>query len=227
MSARSLSPLRTCRGFSLLELLCTIAIMSMMGGAIALAVPGFRSTYERRAAVDNVMNTLEQARVAALQAGENVHVIFARPKDGASGSDAMIVVGDSPLGAATTGNIFYTKWIRLPKDVRFRGDADTLGIGTLPDGITAAALPQLPSLTGDMDYSGVTFNSTGQVTFPASGNLTMALYEGTRTGGGTDMAAGASAKATQGLSDSGLYEVIRIARYSGRARADVGTLQYK
>ena len=212
------------RGFSVLELLCVVGIMSMLTTVIAMAVPGFRSVYARKDAVDTVMNTLENARVAALQAGEDVSVIFARPQDGASGGDAMMVVGTPPLGSVSTNAVFYTKWIYLPKGIRFHGANDTL-TGTSdsqPAGISPSALPPL---TGSPDYSTVTFNSTGQVASPATGNLTMALYEGTRAGGGVEQATGATAKATQGLSVSGLYEVIRIARYSGRARVDIGTLQ--
>ncbi len=214
------------RGFTLIELLCVVGIMSMMMGAIVMAIPGFRSTYARKEAIDDVMGTLEQARVAALQAGENVTVIFARPQNGTQGDDAMLVVGTPPLGSPSTASVFYTKWIYLPKGVRFRGETGTL-TGTTdnqPAGIDPSALPPL---TGNPTYSTVTFNSTGQVTSPASGNLTMALYEGTRTSGTAEQATGASAKATQGLADSGLYDVIRIARYSGRARVDMDTLQNK
>lgn len=214
--------------FSLIELLTVMAIMGLMVGVAIPAVSGFGSTYKRKQTTSLVMNTLDQARVAALRSGENVHVVFVRPPDGV---DAMIVVGEQPLGSAQSGNILHTRWIKLPEGIRFRGASDTVVGGDLPQSVKSS-LNDLQNQWGQTysglpssSYSGVTFNSAGQVEFPSSGNLTLAIYEGTRSAGGAESAAGATAQSTQNLSESGLYEVIRLSRFTGRPRLDVANLQ--
>jgi prepilin-type N-terminal cleavage/methylation domain-containing protein len=214
--------------FSLIELLTVMAVMGIMVGVAIPAVSGFGSAYKRKQTTSLVMNTLDQARVAALRSGENVHVIFVRPPDGV---DAMIVVGDQPLGSGQSDSVLHTRWIKLPEGIRFRGAVDTVAGGDLPHAVKASfndlqrqwgqTYSGLPSSA----YFGVTFNSAGQVEFPSTGNLTLGIYEGTRSAGGAESAAGATAQSTQNLSESGLYEVIRLSRFTGRPRLDVASLQ--
>lgn len=220
------------RGFTLVELLSVLVIMLVLGSLSLPAIQGARSTYDRKTAVDLVLSTIEQARVASLQSGENTYVILALAGDSGVSPDALIVAGDPPLGAGT-GEVFYTHWIRLPLNVRFRSSTGTLvTTNTLPTGWSNS---MLPPISGNPTYASFTFNSTGTISSPASGSgpnggLDLALYEGTRAsshGHSTETALGASAAATDKLSDSGLYDVIRLSRYTGRSWADVSTLEQK
>jgi len=216
--------------FSLIELLTVMAVVGLMVGMLVPAVSGFGSTYKRKQSTSLVMNTLDQARVAAMRSGENVHVVFARPQGG-TGEDAMIVVGDQPLGSTNSGSILHTRWIKLPEGIRFRGAAGTVAGGDLPQQVSTT----LGTLQGQWGqsysglpvsaYSGITFNSAGQVEYPPNANLVLALFEGTRSSGGTEAATGGSAQSTENLSDSGLYEVIRLSRFTGRPRLEVADLQ--
>lgn len=215
---------RNFQGFTLIELLTVLAIMAILVGLSIPAISGARSTSNRKTAVGIVMSTLEQARVAGLRSGENVYVILARSTDSGRSPDALIVVGDPPLGSPATGKTFYTHWIRLPFNIRFRSSLDTLVINPMPSGVTEA---MLPPINGNPIFSGFTFSSTGTLVYPANGGLDVALYEGIREAGGTEKALGASALATEGLSDAGLYEVIRLSRYTGRSWMDVSTLSQK
>jgi len=236
--------LRSGRGFTLVELLTVLGIMAILFGMTVSAIPGFRSTYNRKSAVDNIMSTIEQARIAALQSGENAYVVLALAQDGGVSPDAMIVAGDPPIGAASTAEIFYTHWIRLPQNIRFlsKGNGGA-GAGTLaanigiPSGVPlslagSGTTTKLPMISGNPELVVFTFSSTGTLAYPPSGagpngGLDLALFEGTRNNRGNETALGPSAKATSGLSASGFYDVIRMDRYSGRSWADVSTLSQK
>jgi prepilin-type N-terminal cleavage/methylation domain-containing protein len=220
------------QGFSLVELLTVLAIMAVLVGVSIPAVQGVRSTYNRKTAVDLVMTTVEQARLAAIQSGENSYVILALSLDSGASPDAIIVVGDQPLGSTVSTKVFYTHWIKLPSNVRFRYSSNTLVTNTSP--VSSGTLPPLPGGILNYKYQGFTFDSTGTLSNPApgSGVLGMALFEGIRTSR-ADIAEGPSAAATAGRSGAtlnaatdatGLYEVIRLSRYSGRSWADVSTL---
>ena len=209
------------QAFSLIELLSVIAVISLMAGLVVPSLSGVAGSYGRKQAINAAMNALERARVAALQSGGNVHVIFARPADSSLAPDALIVVGEPPLSSANTKKIFYTPWIKLPQGVHFLGKTDSLAMGSLPAGISSSALPPIP---GSTSYSSITFNSASQVDSPSSQSLRLAIYEGLRSGN-VETAGGGSGRATQGLSDSGLYDVIKVARFTGRSRVDVATLQ--
>ena len=228
---------KTDHGFSLVELLTVMGIMAVLIGITIPAVSGFRSTYDRKSAVDIVMTTIEQARVAALQSGENVYVVMALATDSGVSPDAMIVMGDPPIGSTATSEIYYTHWIKLPPNVRFLMSNKTMvtslannfpSTPTTAFPVNQATLPPVGSSpVSAYDISYFYFNSTGMVVYPTTG-LELALYEGLRTGGtgshGAQKALGPSAAATQGLSATGLYEVIRLSQYTGRTWMDVSGL---
>lgn len=213
------SPEAECRGFSLVELLCVIAIITVLASLTMPAMSGFRSSYDRKRAIDQVMATLEQARIAAQSSGENVNVIFAKATDSGSGEDAMLIVGDPPLGSHSTDKVFHSRWIKLPPGVRFRSVEGSLATCPLPNGITENILPRI---SGSPVYSGVTFSSCGQVNYPdASNDLRLVLFEGSRKGPSQESASGGTAAGTRNLSDDALYDVISLARFTGRARFEV------
>ncbi len=93
------------RAFSQVELLTVLGVMAILAGATLPAIPGIRSTYNRKSAVDIVMTTIERARVAALQSGESVHVILALATDSGVSPDAMMVMGDPPIGSTATSEV--------------------------------------------------------------------------------------------------------------------------
>ncbi len=113
-SARTPHPVRA---FSLIELIAVMAIIVIMMGLLAPALSNFGGTLGRKAAVTTLMNTFEQARVAALETGAEVTVILRRrpfPEQ-----DSLMVVRERLQWDTLAGTdpIQLTKWIELPEKV--------------------------------------------------------------------------------------------------------------
>jgi prepilin-type N-terminal cleavage/methylation domain-containing protein len=217
-------------GFSLVELLTVMAIMAIMVVISIPAIEGVLSTDNRKQAVDTVLQTMEQARIAALQNGVDVYLVLAMPRDSGATPDAMIVVGDPPLASTSSAPILFSKWVRLPKAVRFFAYQGSL-VGSdidnsrVPSQVQAyISTDQLPPLSGNPSYAALTFGSTGSLEYPLNTSLTLAFYEGLRSGTGMQIAEGATAKATQNLSPTGIFDTVRLSPYTGRAWYEVSSL---
>ncbi|MEI6071596.1 MAG: prepilin-type N-terminal cleavage/methylation domain-containing protein [Verrucomicrobiae bacterium] len=213
--SRTCNPGR-CGGFSLLELLVVMAVMAALASLLLPAVSGFSSTTGRRAAVNILMGTFEQARVAAIEAGRPVHVVLCRrnfPEP-----DAVMVVRDPEDGLTTSPFERLTKWLRLPNGVLLHdpGAVNILG-QSLPDGFTARLSPA-PQLAAGESLNVVTFNAAGGVDFPSGSEASRQLYlsEGFRGDGGNESLI-SEQKKNQGAG----FEVISLTRYTGRAQLDI------
>lgn len=205
----------TCsRGFSLLELLLVVAVIAIMMSLLLPAISGFSSTAGRRGAVNILMNTFEQARVAALESGQTVYVGFANkdfPVEDMRYAAFAVFRTPTEEEKATSGDdvIVLKKWTRLPKNVAFK-QVDSSLIGS-----------QTKDFEG-LQYGGenlkelsyVAFNSSGAVEEPAS-NLRVFLYEG-------HYANEKEILTRNGQDGSGaLFEKISLSRYTGRAQLDI------
>jgi hypothetical protein len=174
------------------------------------------STGGRKGAVTIVMNTLEQARMAAIEKSRDVVVVFWK-KNGTTTAvdeqDAILVLrrDDSnnwePIG----------RWVKLPKGVLFHGEDAQSDImkdsSRLADGIDTGALPGAPIKT---NLGAIQFSSSGAVQLPnTSTGLRIALTEGQRDPSGALVVK---------KQKSGGYEVISVARYTGRTTLDITSL---
>jgi len=199
-------------GFSLIEMLAVMALMSVMIAMMMPLLSGFTGTAGRRGAVNSLMNTFEQARVAAVEAGAKVYVVMRRnPNLGEQ--DSFIVVRERSEGlgeASTAPYIVLTRWQKLPRGILFFQAASSLtqtGVD-LPVDLMGAIPGGVPS--GEL--FGLGFNRNGQVSFPSSGALSLFLAEGARKDSTTTASAnGASATITERLS---------LRRFTGRAQLD-------
>jgi len=208
------------RAFSLVEMLAVIAIISVM---TALLVPALsqNNSAGRRGAVNTVMNTLEQARVAALEGGRTVYVLFWQRT--APEQDAIMVLRETESG---TGNYDQlTKWIKLPKNMLLH--TPSVGSGTsilsqsAPFGdFTPNRAPAFNVSSGTVKV--MSFSSFGGVSYPSNNRL-LILAEGFRPSGSSDM--GNITPTSQVNQGSGLYEIISIAKYTGRPQLDVTAIQ--
>jgi prepilin-type N-terminal cleavage/methylation domain-containing protein len=207
-------------GFSLIELLTVVAIIAIMMSLLAPAISGFSSTAGRRGAVNSLMNTFEQARVAALESGRTVYVLFARPDF--PEQDAVMVVRETDTG---TGDYeVLSRWRKLPKGVLLHDPSvvDSLLKKNISDSgfdTTRLNVPKLGNLN-PTDLKVLAFNDQGAITFPVGKAFRkIILSEGVRGQGGTE------ALISTRKASAGGFEIISLAQYTGRAQLDVSTLQ--
>lgn len=209
------------RAFSLLEMLVVVGVIAIMMSLLAPAIAGFQNTAGRRGAVNIVMNTLEQARVAALESGRPVHVLLYRrafPEQ-----DALMVVRDPEDGVPTSPLERLTKWTKLPKGVLLHnpGAVNLLSQSTVDPAFLARISPT-PQPGPEESMNLLTFNESGAVEYPSGAAEVRKLYlsEGVRQAGGSEAAISAK-KNSQG--SGGGFEVISISRYTGRVQLDITT----
>lgn len=208
-----------CRcGFSLLELVLAIGVVGILVVLIAPSAAGIAGSVNRRGAVEMVMGTLEQARVAAIEGHQRVYLGFA---DGDFPVESMrfaawIVfreTNESELAALPTRRFVILKsWTRLPKNIAFVSTGMSL-VGGPP-----TAFPGLSSEVGsgrtDEAFPVVAFNASGAVESPAA-PLRVLLYEGHFAGGRDNP--------LRSLADGGARRVdqISLSPFTGRAQFDV------
>ncbi|MCX6962799.1 MAG: prepilin-type N-terminal cleavage/methylation domain-containing protein [Verrucomicrobia bacterium] len=207
------------RAFSLLELLAVTAILALLAGLLAPALHGLTSPTGRKGAVTIVMNTLEQARVSAIETGREVVVVFWK-KNGTDASqpdeqDAMLILRKNDAEAWEP----ITRWIKLPRGVLFHGEDSESKILYDNSGLAAVSVTTIDSLPGKPsknNLGAIHFSSTGAVQLPSTSNgLRIALTEGQR---------GVDQTLIVNKQKDGGHEIISLARYTGRATLDVSML---
>ncbi len=196
--------------------------MAIMLTMLLPSITGFSSTAGRRGAVTTLMNTFEQSRVAALEAGRPVYVVFRRrtfPEP-----DAIMVFRQPE--DTTVADWKYeqlTKWIKLPKTILLHkpGAGESMVSDNLlaTDEFDVSRVPNPPLLASDdRPLKVLTFNEAGGISFPSDkAYRKLIIAEGVRDSSGTETLVG-----TRG---SGGFEIISLSRYTGRSQLDVTTVQ--
>jgi prepilin-type N-terminal cleavage/methylation domain-containing protein len=198
-------------GFSLVELLSVIAIIAIMMTLVAPAISGFGGAGARKGAVATVMGTLEQARVAALESGRDVMVVFARPNF--PERDALIVLREPEDD--TKPYEALTRWIRLPQKVIIQkpNAGESVVTAGTPNGLDLLNQAKMPvPLPANMteDLSVIIFNSSGSVEFPTlRENRNIRVTEGVRGANGQE------APTITG------FDMVSVARFTGRPQLDI------
>ncbi len=210
------------RAFSLLEMLVVIGIIAIMMSLLVPAIGGFSSTAGRRGAVNIVMNTLEQARVAALESGQTVYVGFADDDAIFTSKEmnyaAFIVFRQATPEEAPKKFVVLKNWTKLPKNIAFKRLNGTLipqSGGTFLDGLKTELSSAFQSW--DQTIPVLAFNSSGAVEEPSTGIPRLFLYEGYFAGGQDNFTRNKSVQD----SSAGLFEQISLARYTGRVQLDI------
>ena len=212
---------RNCIGFSLIEVLTVVAITAMLMTMAVPALSGFTSPTGRKGAVTIVMNTLEHARVSAIETGRETVVLFWK-KNGVAGfppdeQDAVMVLRKSQDDSAWES---ISRWVKLPKGVLLDGaDENSKILQNAASDLTAPSLPSLPGSPDINQLRFVRFTNSGAIWSPSgsSAGLYIAFTEGQRATGTDDM--------RPDKQKSGGQEVISLARYTGRSTMDIVDLQ--
>lgn len=205
------------RGFSLVELLAVLAVVTILMALMIPSFSGITGTAARRGSINILMNAFEQARTEALEKSARILVVMRR-EDGAA-QDSFIVVRDDRSADRAPGSpefVPLSRWQKLARGVLFFQAAGSLiGSGSV------AAVPGLAdSLPGSVpagELFAIGFNKHGQVAFPSQGSdLFLLIAEAQRPGNSQpDVARGGSLAITERLS---------FRRYTGRAQLDFSAL---
>ncbi len=203
-------------GASLIELLSVTAVVMLMAALLYSALSSFSSSAGRRGAVNILLNTLEYARIAALESGLTVYVGFADadfPVENMRYASFLVFreTSDEERNSGAANYFVLKKWTRLPRNVAFKRVATSLvpeSGGQTFSGLDAA----IPASQRDETFPSLAFNGSGAV---EGGNsaLQLFLYEG--------YYAGQQDIRTRKGGD--LFEKISLSRYTGRAQLDVTT----
>ena len=212
-----MAPGKSLQAFSLLELLTVIAIIGILT-AFLVPATGILGSSGRKGAVVIVMNTLEQARTSALETGRDVVVLLW--KRTGDNPDSLLVLRKNADG---TDWDQLGRWIKLPKGVIFHGGdtaSEILNASPVLDLVDPTKLPGNPD---NSELGGIQFSPSGAVQAPKNAiGLRVALTEGVRGPGGTESILTAK-KQAQTVTGGG-FEVISIARYTGRTTLDITSL---
>lgn len=215
------------RAFSLVEMIAVMAIVVIMLALLTPAVSSFTSTAGRTGAVNILMNTAEQARVAALESGRTVYVVFNRrifPEQ----DEIAVLREPDPEAPASAGDSYeaLTRWIKLPKGVLLHSlnkpGLDILSVAPTSGGSGTKFDPSRSPLPlnrrAGEEYNVLAFNGYGGISFPNSAKLMLFVSEGVRGEGGNEALISANKERAGG------FEIISFRRYTGRASLEVTTL---
>jgi prepilin-type N-terminal cleavage/methylation domain-containing protein len=199
------------RGFTLIEILCVLALMVMMMALGLPALSALTNQAGRKAAVNQILGAFEQARIAALESGANVYLVFGDKEmvDSNYQYRSFVIMREPTDEESGVAHVALTKWQLLPKGVSFSCARNTLfdsnsGRRDFTD------LPSSKQPAAKLPY--VTFSSSGAIIEPTNPNYTKFLiYEGSFDATNLNDAIRASKDYANHI-----YDTFRMARFTGR-----------
>lgn len=214
------------KGFSLVELLFVIAIIAIVLAFTAPAIQGLAVGTGRKGAVRLVMNSLEEARVTALERSGPVYLGFADkefPEARWRYRRFVMFRERDPASDHANGPAYIplSKWIELPQGISIKSEESSI-VGSNTGGkITLKPEDRFPNLPEGGTLACIKFSSLGSVELPLPNHperlLQLFLYEGTFAEG-RDTFTRAALYSTEAL-----FDKIVISRFSGKARLQLAT----
>lgn len=216
--------MRSTRGFSLIEMLGVIAILITLATLSLPTLSALSNQAGRKGAVNLLLNTFEQARVAALTSGCTTYIGFANEllfnQAGSEYPYRAFVVFRERTDTDSPGGTYVqlTRWLFLPKNISFKRERFSV-VGnpatTVPYPLTLADNSISMLKAGDQ-IPALAFGPTGTIQNPTgSSDLRLFIYEGFFANNQDNFK---SRNATY-------FERISFQRFTGRAQLDITTLQ--
>lgn len=183
--------------FTLVELLIVIGIIAVLLVAIVPAVNSLSKSSGRKAAVSNLLATLEQARSQAIKDGRSSYVgLAAEPTGGATGITDQNVISryfyhayaifeDDPSDS-TKPKIQVTPWKLFPTGISLRTEISFPSASSTTNAVWSSTdLAFTPAGASTQKFPFLEFDSTGALIAPAGANIgpiLVRLFEGSVTG---------------------------------------------
>lgn len=202
-------------GFTLVELLIVIGIISILLVVIVPAVNSISKSNSRKAAVSALLGAIEQARTTAVRDGQATYVVFPDQVPGGTTNVTLAqryyyrsyaIFEDDVNGGAVKQ---VTGWKSLPTGVSLRHES----VDYLANTTTFPFSPGAPAGTGPYPFPFLKFNSSGEVDpsttrdpTKTSGTIQVGVFEGYVESG-----------ANRYTSKSQITDNIAVTRLTGRA----------
>jgi prepilin-type N-terminal cleavage/methylation domain-containing protein len=180
--------------FTLLELLVVIGIISVLLVAVVPAVNSLSKASGRKAAINNLLGAIEQARAVAIKDGRQTYLAFAaQPSNGNTTITDQAIIDryfyhsyaifeDDPADT-TKPKIQVSPWKVLPTGISLRTEISFPTSNAAWTSTTFAFTPAGPGSTQSFPY--LQFDSTGALISPNpswSGPIPLQIFEGSVAG---------------------------------------------
>ena len=201
-------------GFTLVEMLVVIGIITILLALLTLGVRGLNGSTNRRSAVGTLMGIFDQARGVAISDGRATYVVFVSAPGGKDQSGAGVparmwgqayaLFEDPVLQDSTTADKFVPQqrsaWLYLPTNVAFKCVS---GSDSSPASLTASLpaandttkfnVPAAASGVVSLALPYLKFDATGQIVDyrnqlldPGAAQLRLLLFQGIASAAGTE-----------------------------------------
>jgi len=207
------------KGFTLVELIAVMGIIVIIMALLVPAVGTLVGSKGRQGALNRLIGTFDRARIAALETSGDVYIGFADstfPVPEMRYRSYIIFrkrteTDTPPAGPSASPYVFLTKWETLPQGISIKSEQLSL-VGNSGSLVTVSNTDSFPRISSGAVPT-IVFNASGAVAGPVESKfLKLLVYEGFYEGNRDVL-----------THSSGLFDLITLSRFTGRARLEVSS----